>query len=69
MKTVTFGDASWTRTKDHSKWAAGPSLLCVGGINRQNSQTTRGGGALCRNTVKIGTTMKPVYQNGEYESC
>jgi len=61
MDTVQFGTTTWTRTKDHSKWAAGPGLLCIGGINRQDSQFTRGGGALCRQDTRVGNAMKSVY--------
>jgi len=71
MNTVQFGTASWLRTKDHSKWAAGPALLCISGINRQDSQFTRGGGALCRQDARVGATMKSVYTSpkSQVESC
>jgi len=71
MNTVVFGSESWTRTKDHSKWAAGQSLLCIGGINRQDSQETRGGGALCKVDSRVGSQMKSVYTSpgSDVEQC
>merc|ERR1711924_180479 len=42
---------SWKETQDHSKWGVTDSsskrTACVGDINRQYSQESRGGGAVC----------------------
>ena len=41
---------TWTETQDHAKWAVSLDssyVLCVGDINRMESQRNRGGGAVC----------------------
>ena len=41
---------TWTEGGDHSKWAIetdGTSQVCVGDINRMDTQRDRGGGAVC----------------------
>lgn len=42
-------DYEWHYTKDHAKWAtsAKPNWVCVADINRQESQSKRGGGTIC----------------------
>lgn len=46
---VKFGQDTWDRNDDHSKWAVGvdSAWWCIGGINRQYSQNLRGGGTAC----------------------
>lgn len=43
---------SYKETKDHSKWSISTSstaaIICVGDINRQYSQATRGGGTVSK---------------------
>uniref|UniRef100_A0A158Q7L7 Deoxyribonuclease II n=1 Tax=Elaeophora elaphi TaxID=1147741 RepID=A0A158Q7L7_9BILA len=47
----------FSNNNDHSKWAIGENkakpLVCVGDINRQQSQKKRGGGAVCFENTKI----------------
>jgi deoxyribonuclease-2 len=42
---------AWPETKDHAKWASSlkgnSDWICVADINRQTSQSKRGGGAVC----------------------
>jgi deoxyribonuclease II len=42
---------AWPETKDHAKWASSlkgnSDWVCVADINRQTSQSKRGGGAIC----------------------
>lgn len=42
---------AWPETKDHAKWASSlkgnSDWICVADINRQESQSKRGGGAIC----------------------
>jgi len=42
---------AWSETKDHAKWAqslkGNADWVCVADINRQTSQSKRGGGAIC----------------------
>ncbi|XP_054709923.1 deoxyribonuclease-2-like [Uloborus diversus] len=40
--------AAFKYTEDHSKWAISPKFwICIGDMNRMESQERRGGGALC----------------------
>jgi len=45
----------WVSAKDHSKWGVSdkPKTVCIGDINRQKSQRTRGGGCMCIENEKI----------------
>ncbi|XP_011163300.2 deoxyribonuclease-2-alpha [Solenopsis invicta] len=52
-------DVGFTSSRDHSKWAvavegkANRSWVCVGDINRADTQYTRGGGTVCFNNPKV----------------
>lgn len=52
IRQLHMGGVSWSETQDHSKWAIGvdgstKGLVCIGGLNRQESQAGRYGGSLC----------------------
>jgi len=49
VASISIGSIQFSYTQDHSKWGVSMkgSWVCVGGINRMQSQRTRGGGTLC----------------------
>lgn len=54
---------SWKETQDHAKWAVGDeksSTACVGDINRQYSQSKRGGGTLCHKSKDVWTAFDAI---------
>ncbi|KAK6741657.1 hypothetical protein RB195_009496 [Necator americanus] len=71
INIVTVLNKTFTNSQDHSKW--GVSLnseipaVCVGGINRQESQFKRGGGAICITDRNLWTTFYGSVD--EYEEC
>ena len=65
--SVNFLDVEWERTKDHSKWCVVGDYVCIGGINRQQKQTERGGGTWCRKDSTFANKMKKIIT--EYQSC
>ncbi|KAJ9574029.1 hypothetical protein L9F63_008555 [Diploptera punctata] len=54
-------------TLDHSKWAvsdvANKDWVCVGDINRMESQETRGGGTVCINHYKLWPAYRQLIQS------
>ncbi|OHS92906.1 Plancitoxin-1 [Tritrichomonas foetus] len=64
---VNFGSAEWQRSKDHSKWAVSGSHVCIGGINRQESQKKRGGDAFCVDYNPFAQEILSVISS--YEEC
>jgi len=71
VKEMKLGDDDWTINQDHSKWAISTSgrskWVCVGDINRQTSQTKRGGGTVCQSNSQVhGAFMDGVV---DQDSC
>ena len=64
---LSFSSIDWKRTKDHSKWGVASTTVCIGGINRQESQKTRGGGAFCVKDTSLSLEMKGFID--QYEKC
>jgi deoxyribonuclease-2 len=49
VRNLSFGSGiAYDETKDHSKWGitTNKAIVCVGDINRMESQRTRGGGTV-----------------------
>ena len=58
----------YSETQDHSKWAVtNTGYVCVGGSNRQESQTRRGGNAVCLHVKSLADQM--IKGIGQYEEC
>ncbi|GMT32958.1 hypothetical protein PFISCL1PPCAC_24255, partial [Pristionchus fissidentatus] len=57
ISSIDLNGNSFKSSKDHSKWGISNDskkpLICVGDVNRQESQTQRGGGALCIEDSKV----------------
>jgi len=51
VRTLSACGVNWSETQDHSKWIVSTHntihLVCIGDINRQESQNTRAGGTVC----------------------
>lgn len=64
--TVQFPYQGWKSTQDHSKWAittpgsSSQQVTCMGGINRQDSMTGRGGDLLCSADATLYEAMTVV---------
>ncbi|RCN27965.1 deoxyribonuclease II [Ancylostoma caninum] len=62
---------TFANSQDHSKWGvsmnAAVPAVCVGDVNRQESQFRRGGGAVCMMDPKLWRTF--YYSVSEYEEC
>jgi deoxyribonuclease-2 len=66
---VASTDEAWKSTQDHSKWCVtvDEGSACIGGINRQFSQETRGGGTVCLENKKLWSGMSDFVK--DYEDC
>ncbi|KAH7696197.1 Deoxyribonuclease II family protein [Aphelenchoides avenae] len=69
LRSVKPGAHQWTSSNDHSKWAVtkDPSWVCIGDVNRQESQAKRGGGTVCFQNEKIWKFMRDAVES--YECC
>ncbi|XP_052222036.1 plancitoxin-1-like isoform X2 [Dreissena polymorpha] len=61
VKKVMFSNprVDFEETKDHAKWAitTNPAWVCVGDINREESQMKRGGGAVCFQNKQVWSSF------------
>lgn len=58
----------WKYTLDHSKWGISSrdeQILCVGDLNRESSQESRGGGFLCSNDNRLWTLFAGIIDGVE----
>ena len=71
MDFVEVEDDDFTTTKDHAKWAISLDRkrpwVCVGDINRMETQRRRGGGTACFASYKVWKTFKRSVKG--IESC
>ena len=60
VTNLTFGGTTWLETQDHAKWAIGETskTVCIGDINRQKSQASRGGGTVCRADAQLWQSFR-----------
>eukprot|EP00457_Paulinella_chromatophora_P007313 gb/GEZN01007336.1/.p1 GENE.gb/GEZN01007336.1/~~gb/GEZN01007336.1/.p1 ORF type:complete len:380 (-),score=40.91 gb/GEZN01007336.1/:236-1375(-) len=66
VRNLSFQGIAWRETEDHSKWcvsidsghkSAALHYLCVGDINQQYSQNTRGGGTVCQSKFDLWASV------------
>jgi deoxyribonuclease-2 len=67
VQGLSFGDThSFDYRQDHSKLAVSASadkpFVCVGGVNRMQSQRKRGGGTACIESLHLWSALAPVFQ-------
>ncbi|EAX97805.1 Deoxyribonuclease II family protein [Trichomonas vaginalis G3] len=55
---LMFQGQVWGRMNDHSKWCIADDYYCIGGINRQEKQLERGGGAWCLKNYEFTKTIR-----------
>jgi deoxyribonuclease-2 len=62
-------DLYFYNDQDHSKWASsnGGSYMCIGDMNREESQETRSGGYVCWDNEAVNTQYNDAIQL--YDSC
>ncbi|PRP77836.1 deoxyribonuclease II [Planoprotostelium fungivorum] len=69
IRDLSFGPGlSWKETNDHSKWAITtdrPGTVCIGDINKQFSQSKRGGGTLCLSNTQLWQSFKSIIINAD----
>jgi deoxyribonuclease-2 len=67
VQQIYFGELPWATTKDHSKWAVGDTAVCIGDINRVESQRQRGGTTVCHENATWAQRVKQAV--AEFERC
>jgi len=60
IRSLSVTGVSYTETQDHSKWAVTTtgSTLCIGDIDRQQSQANRAGGTVCFSQSSLYNSLK-----------
>jgi len=68
---IAAGGLTWKETNDHSKWGISMDpakpWVCIGTINRMESQRKRGGGAICMSNSVVYKLFSGIIANKE--SC
>ncbi|KAL6728022.1 hypothetical protein Aduo_009835 [Ancylostoma duodenale] len=71
VEVVKLLGKSFSYRRDHSKWGVSMNVnvpaVCIGDINRQESQFKRGGGAVCIEDIKLWKTFHGSI--GKYANC
>ncbi len=68
IQNLEFGESQISNYDDHSKWGIGESpLVCVGDLNRMESQMVRGGGVYCWKDPSLWQIMNNIIQSTD--SC
>lgn len=69
ISEISWGPLSYSSNKEHSKWGYSTSsdVVCIGDINRMESQRKRGGGATCFKSPVVSRTYKSITKT--VESC
>ena len=64
VNEVKFGEFEYTYNNEHSKWATSTKTVCIGDLNRVESQLKRGGLAICLNN----TVLAKIFMDSIVES-
>ena len=71
MNDDLHDSVTWASTLDHSKWCIqkgrGSYLVCLGDMNRMESQRKRGGGAFCTYDERLWNVLSKVIS--QVEEC
>ncbi len=69
VRDVKLNGKSCSDTKDHSKWCVtvDSGWTCIADMNREVSQTNRGGGAICTSDVQVWKAFNKLITH--YEPC
>jgi len=67
VASISLGSTQFPYTKDHSKWGVSlqPNWVCVGGINRMQSQRSRGGQTMCIARKSFWTALSATVASSE----
>ena len=67
VQELNVEEYSWKYTLEHSKWALGLErpLVCVGDLNRMDSQKRRGGGFFCLEDAALHSAYSSLIKSVE----